>query len=283
MPLHSLHLENYKQYGRLDLEFREGLVGIIGRNGAGKSTLFEAILYCLFGRDEANKNLIRSSFADPKANVVLALQFAVGSVEYAVKREFRGKAMAVNAELYKNDQLIAKGVAPVNDEIGRVLNMERDAFKRSVFSGQSELSELSKANGEARKKMVRKMLGLDTLDEVQARMNADARDLQNQIAGQRQNLLDPEVAALMEAEIAENTALFEANAEALKAEQKKLQRVEQDYQAARTAFGSEEQRQQRHQLLQQEIGRLNERTDGIHKQRAALQDKIRELEALEQR
>ncbi len=52
MILNSLHLENYKQYRRLELVFREGLVGIVGKNGAGKSTIFEAILYCLFGRDE---------------------------------------------------------------------------------------------------------------------------------------------------------------------------------------------------------------------------------------
>jgi exonuclease SbcC len=51
MILNTLRLANYKQYGHLELEFREGLVGIIGKNGAGKSTIFEAILYCLFGRD----------------------------------------------------------------------------------------------------------------------------------------------------------------------------------------------------------------------------------------
>ena len=55
MILNTLRLSNYKQYSHLELAFREGLVGIIGKNGAGKSTIFEAILYCLFGRDEGNK------------------------------------------------------------------------------------------------------------------------------------------------------------------------------------------------------------------------------------
>ena len=283
MTLRSLHLENYKQYGALDLEFRDGLIGIIGRNGAGKSTLFEAILYCLFGKDESNKPYIRSSFADPKATVVLSLQFAIGSAEYAVKREFRGKAMAVSAELFKNEQLIAKGVAPVNDEISKVLNMERDAFKRSVFSGQKELSELSEANGEQRKKMVRKMLGLDNLDDIQTRVNSDARDLNNQIAGQRQNLLDTEVATGMETDIAEKTRLLEGNALALKAEQEKLSQLQQVYQEAQKKFEAEEQKQKRHQALQEEVGRLQERAEGLQKQRAALAQKIGDLLAQEEK
>lgn len=279
MILRSLHLENYKQYSQLDLEFREGLVGIIGRNGAGKSTLFEAVLYCLFGKDESNKMFIRSSFVEPKATVVLALQFAVGPAEYAVKREFRGKAMAVNAELFKNDQLVAKGVAPVNEEISKVLNMEREAFKRSVFSGQKELSELSEANGEVRKRMVRKMLGLDTLDDIQTRMNADTRDLGNQIAGQRQNLLDPEVVQVMEGDVEEQNKLVAANESELKKEQKSLQKVESEYQLARQKFEAEEQKRQRFQTLQQESGRLQERLEGLHKQLTALAQKIRDLEA----
>jgi len=52
MILNNLKLANYKQYAALSLDFREGLVGMSGKNGAGKSTIFEAILYCLFGRDE---------------------------------------------------------------------------------------------------------------------------------------------------------------------------------------------------------------------------------------
>lgn len=283
MTLRSLHLENYKQYGALDLEFRDGLIGIIGRNGAGKSTLFEAILYCLFGKDESNKILIRSSFADPRATVVLTLQFAIGPAEYAVKREFRGKAMAVTAELFKNEQLIAKGVAPVNEEIGKVLNMERDAFKRSVFSGQKELSELSEANGEMRKKMVRKMLGLDTLDDIQTRVNGDARDLNNQVAGQRQNLLDPEVAVLMEAEIEENAKHLETNALAIKAAQEKLLQVQQVYQEAQKKFEAEERKQKHYQALQAEIGRLQERAEGLQKQQEALNRKIDDLVVLEEK
>jgi DNA repair exonuclease SbcCD ATPase subunit len=71
MILNNLKLFNYKQYAALSLDFREGLVGMSGKNGAGKSTIFEAILYCLFGRDESNKNLVRAASRDFANNLYL--------------------------------------------------------------------------------------------------------------------------------------------------------------------------------------------------------------------
>ncbi|MCC6412156.1 MAG: AAA family ATPase, partial [Saprospiraceae bacterium] len=130
MILQSLLLQNYKQYGDLKLEFREGLVGIIGKNGAGKSTLFEAVLYCLYGKDEINnKELMRSSFADGKLPVKLQLDFLVGETKYSIQRELRGKKLdTVVARLFKNDELIANSFTAVNDTVTKLLNLDREAF-----------------------------------------------------------------------------------------------------------------------------------------------------------
>jgi len=277
MILNNLNLSNYKQYAALSLDFREGLVGIIGKNGAGKSTIFEAILYCLFGRDESNKNLVRSSFAAPKANVELALEFTIGESLYRVRREFRGKALAVGAELFKNDQLVAKGVSAVNDELVKVLHIERDAFKRSVFSGQKELSELSDTTGEARKRMVRKMLGLDTLDEVQAKISSDIRDLNSRMEGQRQNLLDDEAVQALQTEIAEGEKTLEQNKLAFEKENKNLRAVEEKYRAEKQKFDEEEGRLKRFNALSGELGQLQERLSGLTSQRENLAKKSQDL------
>lgn len=277
MILNNLKLSNYKQYASLSLEFREGLVGIIGKNGAGKSTIFEAILYCLFGRDESNKNLVRSSFADPKANVLLELDFTIGESCYRVRREFRGKAMAVGAELFKNDLMVAKGVSAVNDELVAVLHMERDAFKRSVFSGQKELSELSDTSGEARKRMVRKMLGLDTLDEVQVKVNADIRDLNSRIAGQSQNLLAEADALTLETEIAAWNEMLTANQADLEKEGEKLRSVEAQYKVEQQKFEAEEKRLGLYNSLNRELSQLQERLSGLRLQRDTLDQKNRSL------
>lgn len=278
MILNRLQLQNYKQYASLSLDFREGLVGIIGKNGAGKSTIFEAILYCLFGRDESNKNLVRSSFADPKVTVELTLEFTIGESLYRVQREFRGKALAVGAELFKNDQLVAKGVSAVNDELVNVLHVERDAFKRSVFSGQKELSELSDTSGEARKRMVRKMLGLDTLDEVQTKVNSDIRDLNSRMAGQSQNLLGAEAIGVLQTEIAEGEKLLKQNKLAFEKETKNLRAVEEKYRAEKHKFDEEEQRLRRFNALTGELGQLQERLSGLRLQQENLAKKSQDLQ-----
>lgn len=278
MILNHLSLRNYKQYAELELEFREGLVGVIGKNGAGKSTIFEAILYCLFGRDESNKALVRSSFAtDFKSPVELELAFSLGEIRYRVKRDFRGKAMAVGAELYKNDELIAKGVSAVNEEIVKLLHMERDAFKRSVFSGQKELSELSDTSGEARKRMVRKMLGLDTLDEVQARVGADMRDLNNRAAGQRLNLLSDEAVKALEAELKTGAKTLQAKRSELKRENENLRKTEKEYQTQKQAFEAESIRLNQHHALERMLAQARERHDGLMQQQQALMQKLDRL------
>ena len=277
MILNTLRLSNYKQYSHLELEFREGLVGIIGKNGAGKSTLFEAILYCLFGRDEGNKAHVRSAFADPKSTVELQLDFSIGEIGYRVRREFRGKALAVGAEFYKNDVLVAKGVSPVNEELVKVLHMERDAFKRSVFSGQKELSELSDTSGEARKRMVRRMLGLDTLDDAQSKVNSDLRDLSSQAAGQRQNLLADEALESLKSEMAERDKRLETNGLSLKIERQKLQEIQGKYRAEKEKFDHAEARFKRHSALHNELTKSEERRAGLSSQKENLQKKETDL------
>lgn len=278
MILNHLHLANYKQYAALSLDFREGLVGVIGKNGAGKSTIFEAILYCLFGKDESNKSLVRSSFADGKANVELRLDFSMGESSYRIKREFRGKALAVGAELYKNDQLIAKGVSAVNEELVNILHLERDAFKRSVFSGQKELSELSDSSGEVRKRMVRRMLGLDTLDDIQYRVNADVRDFSSQMTGQRQNLLPDEVLKSLQDGIKEQHKLLKTSQSELKKESDKLATTQKQYDAEKRKFEAEEQRLQQFNTLHRSLGQLQERLTGLISQQENLQQKSLDLQ-----
>lgn len=256
MILKHLTLKNYKQYKDLELSFKEGLVGIIGRNGAGKSTLFDAILYCLFGRDEDHKTLVRSTYSPEKAIVELQLEFEIDLQTYRVKREFRGKALTTAAELYKDTLLIAKDARPVNEQVALLLNMERDAFKRSVFSGQKELGELSDTTGEARKKMIRRMVGLERLDEIQTTINSDAKSYKNQIVGQTQNLLSNDDLIQRQDEIANFEKEYQEKSVEKNVILESLKGKEGEYKIIKERFEKEEDKFNKHVQLNNNLAQF---------------------------
>jgi exonuclease SbcC len=278
MVLHRLRLENYKQYRHLDLVFREGLVGIIGRNGAGKSTLFDAILYCLYGREETNKTLVRSSFASDNAPVVLELEFYVGESLYRVRREFKGRSLSPHAHLYKNDRSLAHTPRAVNEEITKVLGLSREAFKRSVFSGQKELDELTQTSREERRKTVRRMLGLERLDKMQTDINADIRDRKNRILGQEQALLTEEQRSRIEATIVEIEGKIADTCRRLEQEQLRLGETENRYRQAQARFEEAEKRLNRFNELARALEQTGERIRQLSAQKGNLEAKIAQMD-----
>ena len=138
MILSKLRLEHFKKYTQYEIEFGEGLVGIIGKNGSGKSTIFEAILFALYGelKTKGYKEIIRNSNATTKDPVVVELEFEFEDKEYKVVREFRGKALSANAKLYKNGELTTSGAKEVTTAIVNLTRMNKDAFMHTLFASQ---------------------------------------------------------------------------------------------------------------------------------------------------
>jgi len=229
MILSSLHLENFKKYTAYDIEFGEGLVGIIGKNGSGKSTIFEAILFALYGeaKTRGNKELIRNSSASLKDAVVVELVFEFEALSYRVVREFRGKALAANAKLFKNEELITSGAKEVTGQIVRLTKMSKDAFMHTLFASQKELTSLSSLKPEERKKMIRKLLGLEKIDFVENSLVEKSRQLKREIDAFKEVLLgDEEVAQKLEQIQTHNTDK-EALAKEEKVKTEELEHIKQ--------------------------------------------------------
>jgi exonuclease SbcC len=184
MILSKLHLENFKKYVSYEIEFGEGLIGIIGKNGSGKSTIFEAILFALYGeaKKRGNKELVRNANASSKDPVVVELEFEFESVLYKVIREFRGKALSANAKLYKNGSLTTTGAKEVTSAIVGLTKMSKDAFMHTLFASQKELTSLSTLNNEERKKMIRRLLGLEKIDFIESTLVEKSRELKREIS-----------------------------------------------------------------------------------------------------
>ncbi len=224
MILSKLHLENFKKYSSYDIEFGEGLIGIIGKNGSGKSTIFEAILFALYGeaRKRGNKDILRNAHATTKDIVVVELEFEFESVEYRVLREFRGKALSAHAKLYKNEELTTTGAKEVTSAIVNLTKMSKDAFMHTLFASQKELTSLSTLKNEDRKKMIRKLLGLEKIDFIEKELVEKSRELKREIGAFAEVLLSDEDVKAKQKQVKESQSIKEAQEKLVKTKTKEL-------------------------------------------------------------
>lgn len=200
MILTSLHMQNYKKFQNFTIEFVEGLTGIIGRNGSGKSTIFDAITFALYGDVRGEKDTIRYAKADEKDTVSVTLLFEIDGENYRVVREMRGKSLTAKAYLYDGDDaLIAESAKGVTSEIIRLIGMNREAFMHTVFASQKELTALSGLKSDERKKIIRKLLGLEKIDKIEQEIKSKLTLLNHDIKSFSAILLsDAEVKVLEE-------------------------------------------------------------------------------------
>ena len=216
MILNNLELINFKKYTQKSFSFEEGLVGIIGKNGSGKSTIFEAILFALYGelKTKGSKDLIRNSSVSEKEAVSVSLEFEFDGFTYKVVREFRGKALSANAKFYKNEEVITTGAKEVTNSIVKLVKMSKDAFMHTLFASQKELTSLSNLKPEDRKKMIRKLLGLEKIDAIETMLIEKSRALKREIDAFREVLLSSDEITAKESAIKthnENKTLINTN------------------------------------------------------------------------
>ncbi len=191
MTLFSLKMLNYKKYENFSLEFFDGLTGILGRNGSGKSTIFSAIIFALYGDTRGEKENIRYANAAKNATVEVELFFEIDQKTYSVIRQMRGKNLLAKAYLYDDKQnLLCEGSKEVTIEISKLINMNKEAFMHTVFASQKELSALSGLKNEDRKKIIRKLLGLEKIDKIESEIKLKIRDLKKETETIKKLLLD---------------------------------------------------------------------------------------------
>ncbi|WP_050748032.1 AAA family ATPase [Sulfurovum sp. NBC37-1] len=251
MILTSLHMQNYKKYRDFSLDFAEGLTGIIGRNGSGKSTIFDAITFALYGDVRGEKETIRYAKADVKEPVKVTLEFEIDGESYKVVREMRGKALVAKAYLYDGDDvLLAESAKGVTGEIIRLIGMTKEAFMHTVFASQKELTALSGLKNEDRKKIIRKLLGLEKIDKIETDIKMKLRVLKNEIEAVSGVLLSGEEVRRLEEE-------KERLTKALGALQKEVAEIEKKFQAKSRELDALDKTLKALQKLKEDFAKLN--------------------------
>ncbi|HWC32713.1 MAG TPA: AAA family ATPase, partial [Actinomycetota bacterium] len=132
MRLLELSLRNYRVFERVDLELPSRVIGVFGPNGAGKSSLLESVAYALYGVARTAKQDIRTHGVLTDCEVRLVFQH--GARQYEVRRLIRGRNHQTDAELLAGDASVAVGVTDVDAEIRRLLRMDQQVFRSSVFA-----------------------------------------------------------------------------------------------------------------------------------------------------
>lgn len=192
MKLVNLKLDNFRNYKTAEIDFPEGLTGVIGTNGAGKSTLMEAIAWTLYGNAAArtSKEQIKRQTSSTSEICQAILEFEISNDHYRVVREMRGANFSSDASVHVNKKTAARGIRATLEYITKVLGLDREAFFTSFFAKQKELNALSDLQPAERKNLIIKMLGIDGVDEAIELIKLDMRDVATKIEMLKERVLD---------------------------------------------------------------------------------------------
>lgn len=193
MILKSLHLQNFRKFQDLLIEFPDGVTGIIGLNGVGKSTIFEAVAWILYGpvASRTSSDQIKREGADAKDDCKGELEFIFGEDNYKVTREITGKNLTSSASIMRNGSLIATGSDIVSTYIQKKLGMDYKSFYTSIFAKQKELNALSTMKSSERRPLILKMLGINSLDQIITDIRSDSKQI-SQIIQQNEDEIKDE-------------------------------------------------------------------------------------------
>ena len=274
MRVLELSLRNYRIFEEVDLELPARVIGIFGVNGAGKSTLMESIAFACYGVDAARtkKQEIRTHGVLTDCEVRLVFEHA--GQPYEVRRTISGKGHTPGAELFGGGMTLATGTTEVDAEIRRLLHMDLQVFRASVYAEQKQLDAFSDVTPGRRKEMALRLLGIRPVEDARNASRREARatkESADQLTG-----AVPDVAAL-EADLkAAKDVVTEARrlAKAAAAELKEAIAVEK---AATKAFAGSDAVRQRIEKLTVELRAKTEQRDHAGVQHDALVERVERM------
>lgn len=186
MKLHRLRLVNFRQHADTEIEFGDGVTGIIGPNGSGKTTLLEAIAWAMYGASavRGDKDSVRNMRAKARSSVRVELEFSLGRHEFRVVRGLH------SAELYQDGQPLANSIREVTDKVERLLGMRHDEFFNTYFTGQKELQVMARLGPTDRAAFLSRVLGYDRLKTAQDRLRERRNNIAAEVKGLESGLPD---------------------------------------------------------------------------------------------
>ncbi|HID25149.1 MAG TPA: SMC family ATPase, partial [Thermoplasmata archaeon] len=192
MILKSLMVTNFRKFKHVEIDFPDGVVGVLGLNGVGKSTLFEAVAWALYGPVAARTSAdrIKRDGASPSESCRVTVEFLFNENIYKVIREMTGKTLSSFAVVTMNGKIAAQGAEAATKFIQKLFGMDAKSFFTSLFAKQKELNTLSTMYASERKQLILRMLGIDALDKTIKNVRSDIRKTRDLIEHYNASLKD---------------------------------------------------------------------------------------------
>lgn len=198
MQLHQLRLENIGPFvGVTEIDFarfaNSGVFLLDGGVGVGKSMIIDSLVFALYGRaagSESSVDRMRSAFAPAEESSSVRLTFEVASGIYRIERtpayqraKRRGEGTTEqrsSIRLYRladpdaeTGELISSRHEEAQDEIQRILGLNREQFVQTVVLPQGQFAEFLRADPSDRQALLQRLFGTDlydaTTDELKRR------------------------------------------------------------------------------------------------------------------
>jgi exonuclease SbcC len=234
----------------------------------------ESIAFACYGVDAARtkRSLIRTSGVLTDCEVRVTFEHA--GQPYEVRRAIRGRGHAPEAELFGGGLQLASGTNDVDAELRRLLQMDRQVFRASVYAEQKQLDAFSSMRPGERREMALRLLGIKPVDDARLTARRESRatkESATQLASAVADLTAIEADLKGAKEIAaEATDVAKATAAALK-------QASTAERAAAKAFADIDAARQRVEMLTIQLLAKTEEHDRLVERRSALAERAETL------
>jgi exonuclease SbcC len=286
MIIDRLVLKNFKRFRNEEIKFRDGITGILGNNGTGKSSIVEAIFFALYGVEKTGSlqsDYIISSFASPKEQCEVRLDFRLGGDNYTVIRTFKnGKTIPNKTTFHKDGKLYATGVREVETEVRRTIGMGRIDFRNTIYAAQKDLLTLLESDPSKRKEWFQRALGIDFLNTESQKILKDRADAKTEgLLG-----MEGKLAAMTEKQSEVDLATLQVSVndfnQALTTLKQQHNDMDEKKKAADEEFRLFQDQRTEYTKLVERHSSLTKEKDGLVRQRDSTKSKLIDLARLEQ-
>jgi exonuclease SbcC len=169
--------------GNVEVDFSElDLFAITGETGSGKSSLVDAISFALFGQAPRVGNKVRELISQGEDRLKVSLEFRSNGDRFRVHRSTARKGQAAvqleRADAAAEDgwERLADRATEATSRIESILQMDYEAFVRSVLLPQGQFQEFLAGDRDQRRRVLDRLLDLEVYERMGRRANALASE-----------------------------------------------------------------------------------------------------------